>query len=370
METIPNTPIEQPQWLLDVLAAARLPIADEVTRLAGRNESYRIDGPRHSVIVKRLRGPHAHARYARTVGHARAGLAGVPSPRLLHADRDRRVLVFAAVPEAITGSQLLIDEEFDVRLCARLGAMVGRLHAAPLELVRALPRPRPQLPSADALAGLPLDLVSRLTAGEVHAWRLVQGDAELAGYLADLRAATAAAEDTPVHGDLRIDQILVRAGRPYLVDWEEFGAGDPAYDTGSWIGEWIYRAVLDIPTARGDGLAGEAGHDDPPAATIIRRGVAKLDALAPQIATFWNAYRSERPVDDAETTRTTAFAGWHLIDRLFAHAHASPGLPGLLRAAAGIGKRILSDPAGASEAIGLRDSSQTADAMTTRAGAA
>ncbi|MEO9324031.1 class V lanthionine synthetase subunit LxmK [Nocardioides sp. C4-1] len=345
-----------PAWVLDVLAEAGLPSAPTAVPLPGRNETWRTERPTQSVVVKQLVGPNRRQRFARAAAHT--GHRGPLTPTLLHADADRLVLVHSTLADAVTGSELLVEQTFTTELCRELGAGVADLHLGPLDDVRDVPPPVPSVPSEQAVSALPIELVSQFSAGEIQAWRILQSDPQLPGYLRDLREATAAAPRTPVHGDLRIDQVLVADGRPYVVDWEEHGAGDPAYDTGSWIGEWVYRAVLDIPTSRGDGLGtaqpdGVLHHQDLTTAEVVQRGVAKLDALTPHIVAFWDAYRAVRPVDAAEIARVTAFAGWHLLDRLLAHAHAASSLPGLHRAAAGIGKRILSNPAGAADALGL-----------------
>lgn len=368
MATLTDRPAAPaPFWVGAMLEVAGLSRPSLAVRLPGRNESYRVDLDDLSVVVKRLQGPHQQERFARSIGHAATACPGPASPRLLHADHDLLALVFTTLPLATTGSDLLVAQTFTTGLCAEVGSAIGQLHSAPLVAVAELPTPAPSVPSEEALTALPLDLVSRFTAGEVKAWQLVQSDPHLPDYLRALRDGSAAAHRTPVHGDLRIDQVLVSGGLPYVVDWEEFGAGDPAYDTGSWIGEWVYRAVLDIPTARGDGQAidrpdGVLNDTSLTERDIVRRGVAKLDALEPHITAFWNAYRAERPVTAEETARVTAFAGWHLLDRLLAQAHAMASLPGLHRAAAGIGKRILSNPGGAAEALGLAPSAHEAGA--------
>lgn len=358
-----------PEWVRTALADAGLvsPSAPglDAVRLAGRNETYRVQTPAGSYVAKRLQGPAATARFARSTGHAELG-SGPLTPQLVHHDADALVLLFTTITDAISGSDLLVQESFSTRQCADLGSAVGQLHNAPLAAVAQLPTPSLSMPSDEALRALPLDLVSRFTAGEVQAWRLIQSDPQLPGYIRALRASSDDAQHTPIHGDLRVDQVLATSDALHIVDWEEFGSGDPARDTGSWIGEWIYRAILDIPTARGDGRGSQTGsvleRTDFTERDVIARGVAKLDAQAPFISAFWDSYRTQRKVEHNEIARVTAFAGWHMLDRLLAHAHSRPSLPGLHRAAAGIGKRILSNPVGAAEALGLMTPTTTVGA--------
>ncbi len=61
-----------------------------------------------------------------------------------------------------------------------------------------------------------------------------------------------------------------------------------------------------------------------------------------------------RPADDAGLPeRAAAYAGWHLYDRLIATAESHATLNPVARAAAGIGRTVLLDPAGAARTLGL-----------------
>lgn len=359
-----------PQWLRAVLSEASLPGARSATRLQGRNENYLVPTSAGPLVIKRLTGPARRERYARSIGHASLvpTMPTVATPELVHASETHCALVFRELPESVSGNQLLVDERFTPALCADVGQTLARLHRTDCVQVPALPDPTPSLPSAAALSALPLEAVHRFTAGEVEAWRLIHADATLIEHLTDLGEQTAAAPRTCTHGDFRIDQVLVSGDRAHVVDWEEFGPGDPAFDTGSWLGEWVYRAALDIPTARGDGIGtgeehGVLAHRSLTAPEIIRRGVAKLDALSPQIVAFWDAYRQEREVTPDELGRVLGFAGWHLVERLLALAQVKAVLPGVARAAAGIGRRLLTDPPAAAQALGLNPSTILTEAV-------
>lgn len=363
--TVSPATTETPPWLRDVLAEAELPVAESAEPLQGRNDGYRIDTNVGAFIVKRLTGSNAAERFERTVAFAeRAPLSA--SPQLVHASPARCAVIFDALTGAVAGNQLLIDQELTPATCAQVGTQLAELHQIPAAQTADLrPTPMP-LPAAETLEALPVEAVHGFTGGMVQAWRLIHSDAVLIDRLGDLRERSRRAAHTAIHGDFRIDQVLVTASgtadeRVHLVDWEEFGRGDPAYDTGTWIGEWVYRAALDIPTSRGDGVgtdeaAWSLGGKEPSAEQIVRRGVAKLDALSPHILAFWETYRRGRHVSPAELDRAVGFAGWHLTERLLAMAETKSVLSGVSRAAAGIGKRLLTNPAGAVQALGLEPS--------------
>lgn len=346
-----------PQWLTKILTEADLPVAENVTRLQGRNDNYRVETTAGTFFVKRLVGPAVNDRYCRSLAYATT-FAATSIPELVHASELTSTLVFRELPGSVSGNELLVQERFTPAVCANVGTHLARLHAAPITAGSARPGLVPTLPTPGALTALPLEAVNRFSAGEVEAWRLIHADDTLIARLVDLGEQTARAPRTWTHGDFRIDQVLVSDGRAHIVDWEEFGTGDPAHDTGNWIGEWVYRAALDIPTARGDGIGtgevhGVLAHRSLSSQEIIRRGASKLDALSPQMVAFWDAYQRERDVTATELARTVSFAGWHLVERLLALAQVKATLPGVTRAAAGIGKRLLTHPSAAAEALGL-----------------
>lgn len=357
---MPTASIEQipvPTWLDTVLGQVGLVPPVRVERLQGRNESYAFETSGEAYVAKRLQGPTAAERYARTIGQ-QALCTQTPTPAVVHHDEREAALLFAAVPDALSGNQLLVDQDFSPELCAQVGTTLGALHHPPCPGVSSLPATLDVLPSRRTLQALPIERVERLTAGEVQAWRLIQADQPLCEAIADLVDRSAAAQRCCRHGDFRVDQIMVSRGSVQVVDWEEFGAGDPAFDTGSWIGEWVYRAALDIPTARGDGIGSNEDtdvleHRALTSADVVRRGVSKLDALAPQIEAFWLAYGATRLVEADEVRRVVEYAGWHLVERLLALAQAKAMLPGVARAAAGIGRTLMLRPWDAAVALGI-----------------
>ncbi|MBT1192995.1 class V lanthionine synthetase subunit LxmK [Rhodococcoides kroppenstedtii] len=331
-------------------------------RLVGRNANYRIDTDSGSWFVKKFRFSDAPDSLARCLAYdevlAAHPDAGLPrSPSCVVADPDLAVLVQEYVDGAESGTMLMVDQRFTPAVAATLGRTVARLHSLELpDLPVRDDRPTPA-PAVGLLSGIPLRHVRHLTGGELAAYGLIQADAVLCDALRALAsdsAAAAAAATTPIHGDLRADQVLVRGDDVWVVDWEEFGAGDPARDTGSFLGEWLYRAVLDIPTARGGGDALARGGS---ADAVLRRGREKARALAPISRAFWLAYRAERAVDDDFVRRTGAFAGWHLLDRLLAGAATNAVLPAIHRAAAGVGRSGVLNPAGVHALLGTEQPS-------------
>ncbi|MFD6873472.1 MULTISPECIES: class V lanthionine synthetase subunit LxmK [unclassified Streptomyces] len=342
----------------------------DLTALPGRNDTWagRTTGGA-LVFVKRLTGPpeDVRARMGRALAYERM-VADAPAdvlrgPALLGSDPDAGLLAFDYLQDARSGAELMADQEFTPELAHRAGLALGRLHARPAGPLDALERSAPALPSPEPLEALPAAVFEELSGAELETWRLLQNDAPLIGAVHRLLADERAAPRVPAHCDLRMDQFLI-TGRPgpdavlHVADWEEFRLADPARDVGGFAGEWLHRAVHDIVTTRGDADTAAFAGLSMTRETVLARGAEKLTRLRPVVQEFWRGYRAARPdADPGLAERATAFAGWHLLDRLLAGAARSNRLLGIERAAAGIGRTALLDPARFTHVVGLGDAS-------------
>lgn len=305
------------------------------------------------VFVKSLAGDRddVRRRVAQTLAFETSAAAdAVAHPHFLGADEENGVVAFAFLDGA-TGVELMVDETFGLDDADALGRLVARLHVSPVGELRSAEHPAGRfLRMAESI---PLSLFEQLTSAQVHAWRLVQNDGELLAAVARHLGSTPSSV-APLHGDLRVDQLLRADGVWHLTDWEEFGAGDPAHDVGSFIGEWLNRSILDVTTTRGDTLFVDIAsmtHE-----LMMQRTAEKILRLQPIVQSFWSGYVSEGgSADDSFRHRVVAECGWHLMDRMLASAAEAPRLGAIQRAAAGLGRTMLMQPASYAEAIGLTD---------------
>ncbi len=89
---------------------------------------------------------------------------------------------------------------------------------------------------------------------------------------------------------------------------------------------------------------------------VLQRGVEKMQRLLPRVHHFWRGYRQSRPyLDDGFAARATAFAGWHLLDRMIAGATKTARLSGIQRAAAGVGRAALLNPEKFAATLGFEE---------------
>lgn len=323
---------------------------------AGRTE----DG--QQVFAKRLdrRAPDATARfdraYAFQVVRAATGPFSWSAPVFLGGDREALVLVYALLEGAVSGAALAEEGRFDAELARRAGRAVGELHGFhPAGVPAAAAHHGRGL--ASRLSALTVAEYTRGSAAELAFWALLQHDDDLKNALRVLGERSGAAEPTPAHGDLRLDQFLLHGDELHLCDWEEFRLADPARDIGGFVGQWLFRAAtLMFTEFEPDAQEDAAGADGGTHASLVRGGADQLDAVRPLIAAFWRGYRGARPTaDPGLAKRAVAYAGWHLFDRVLATATHSARLTAVQRGTAGVGRGALLAPARFVDVLGLGD---------------
>ncbi|MDY6052401.1 MAG: class V lanthionine synthetase subunit LxmK [Rothia sp. (in: high G+C Gram-positive bacteria)] len=324
----------------------------------GRNKSWILtfdDGDKVFLkqVNKTIAGPYAFDRSVNFAKFSDSNPTNVPnSPKLLASHRPSGLLAF----EYCNGeslAKLLVDETIPDSFSRQVGSSLAKLHAGPTDNLQEVAHPSP--PVQMLKQGISYQRLTAFSLAEISLWSKLQQDQELVDCAVALKAAEENHSVSPVHGDLRLDQYQMHQNQLNLLDWEEFGVGDPARDLGTFAGEWIYRGVLDTVTTRG-------GAEEPPQQfseeSANQRIAERIGHLVPNIQVMWEAYCQERHDDDyhALASRSVAFLGWHLIDRTIARASSVAKLPGIERAAAGIGRRILLEPQKYTQILGFERS--------------
>lgn len=278
---------------------------------------------------------------------------GLRIPVLAGFDFESKTVAYQLLPNSTSGAQLMVDETFGDDTAYSAGRAAAALHEMDVTPTLELDASLPALPSLDLVNGLPRETFENISFGEMEAWRLQQNDQPLIDALIELNRRESAAPKVPSHCDFRVDQLMMSDDELYVTDWEEFRLADPARDVGGFAGEWLYRSILDIVTTRGDIVVDESILDHE---RVLRRGAGKVERLRPRIQSFWRGYRDTREhLDPSFSTRATAFAGWHMLDRLIAGSSYRAKLSGIERAAAGIGRGILLNAERFAPVIGLGD---------------
>ncbi|MER5490004.1 class V lanthionine synthetase subunit LxmK [Streptomyces sp. NPDC002490] len=275
-------------------------------------------------------------------------------PEHLGTHRPGAVSAYRLLSGARSGAEVALDGDFDEGLCRTAGRAVATLHGLDPQGA-ALDAGDAPLPPLEWLEAFPWSALQDRSMAQIAAWKLVQDDPGAVGALRRLRALERAAPRTPTHCDLRFDQFILADGELYLCDWEEFRLADPARDVGAFIGEWLFQATYSVfapGPAAGDADAPPTGFDFTHE-EVVRRGGEGIRRHLPRIAAFWQGYRELRAPDPQLPERAAGFAGWHLYDRLIATAQAHATLSPVARAAAGIGRTLLTRPTEAAATLRL-----------------
>lgn len=226
--------------------------------------------------------------------HARAGGASL-APAPLACDSHNGRLYVEALRGWRTLHELWTDGgENELTHARRLGGRLAELHTLD---------PGGLLPARDHLPRLELSplKMAELPSETVALIGHLQGLPGLQDDLAELRAS--APETALVHGDMKLDNVLCGPDeRLLLVDFEHAGVGDPSWDAGAALGDYLSRWLLSVPCAPDEALVAWLRHAAVPA---LRCAAAGRELLAG----YWNV----RPLPDLD--RIAAGAGVFLLHR-------------------------------------------------------
>ena len=139
--------------------------------------------------------------------------------------------------------------------------------------------------------------------------------------------------ETLIHGDIKSDNILVAAPLDggeseaqwlWIVDWELVQIGDPAWDLGSALHDYLILWTSSMPL-----------RPDRSVAEMINQARYPLSVLRPAIRALWQGYRAAAGLDvpgnksgaDALFRRAVAFSAARLFMAALELAHEQEELP-------------------------------------------
>ncbi|MGX9348649.1 phosphotransferase [Microbacterium sp. KNMS] len=312
------------------VALERHPDAEVLVYKPGRRWVARCAACR--VIVK----VHAPDRAASAIRAQHRVETFVPTAALVRAD----AAVGLVETHLLAGTPLpqIADPEAE----RRVGGMLARLHTASAGEGGAADGARP--PGIERALARALDAAASGVASVLPALedRALRAAGAIRSLLEERRVRTL------VHGDCSIDQVIVgRDGRPWLIDLDRAGEGDPLSDLGSWAADAIARgesacragAALVAGYREAGGAVDEAALLAHTAAGLLRRAAEPFRARAAD----WDAEvahlvaESERLVGLAALRADAALPGAAAVEpfasaRVIAHR---PGRRAVLRRADG-----------------------------------
>lgn len=261
-------------------------------------------------------------------------------PRFYEYHADEALLVLELLPSAREwGAYHQRWGRFSTALAAALGTALGTLHQTPQPATRPLPvRPPPAILSIQRPT---LALYQEISHANLQLIQTLQRFPPFGQHLDVLRQAWQ--PSALVHYDLKGDNLLVvpAAARQRatlkIVDWESAGWGDPCWDVGSVLGEYLGCWLTSIPFT---------GADPPEQLlTLARFPLAKMQ---PAIRRFWQSY-SRRMGLDAETTdqwllRAVRYSAARLLQTAFEQSQTAATLSGRALNALQLSYNILQRP--------------------------
>jgi aminoglycoside phosphotransferase (APT) family kinase protein len=131
-----------------------------------------------------------------------------------------------------------------------------------------------------------------------------------------------------IHGDARWENLIAvpgagagRSTRIKLVDWESGGTGDPAWDVGTVVGDYLSAWLLSIPVTASS-----------PPEQLLELARLPLSSMQPSIHAFWTAYARAMELHGSSAVdalvRAVRYAAARLVHTALEQTQSSSRLTG------------------------------------------
>ena len=257
-------------------------------------------------------------------------------PRFRFYDPGVHVLIVEFLPHDTAADYLRRQNTRSQTLGRLLGKALAKVHIGM----------RPSRSHANFISGrLPwvLQIESSNSAGSGQAateqlLALIRGDRQLTGALTRLRREWR--QNVLIHGDAKLDNILVRGGpqpRAWLVDWAFAGFGDPAWDVGTVVHSCLLLWQHGITFTRDQSVDVSLGQATLP--------LARFQAFTKEfLSTYSRTMNMAEDERAAFRRRVSLFAGAALIQSAVSMARVQKQVSSRQFATLQMGSHFLSDP--------------------------
>lgn len=225
-------------------------------------------------------------------------------PRNIYYDRKLNLLVLELIPSGRSMHDLLMQQWGELASqSASVGRAIGRLHNRPVSS-DALSLKRG--PIAFGWNKPPYSLLKNISPANVRLIAAVQADAPLSEGLDQLHLDWRST--SLVHGDAKLDNILIGPDGVFLVDWELATVGDPRWDMATIFSSFLSSWVATMPMAHGVGID-----------LMTRQARISLATIQGCVRPLWNAYADTRGISriDRFLEGTVAYCGARLVQTAY-----------------------------------------------------
>jgi Ser/Thr protein kinase RdoA (MazF antagonist) len=270
-------------------------------------------------------------------------------PRLVTYLAQDGVLVFELIKDGSTLWQHYTGSppvEFPTGVGPALGRALGECHAA-FRTARLTADPRLSRLSSTAPWILWVhkpgpEILERISAANLKTIKILQKEAQLSQRLDAVRKLWRV--ETLIHNDIKNDNVLVRKGddakastlEVKIVDWELVQLGDPAWDVGGALSDFLLFWIASIPlssTRTAEAMLAEAQYP--------------LETLQPAMRGFWRQYRTAAGLGGDESAsllvRSALYAAARLIQSAYEQSQGAPTLSNSAVAMLQVAANIMAD---------------------------
>lgn len=304
-----------------------------IVDISRRNRNMQVNSTRSGInyIVKQ---PNISDYYAvKTVGvesklyslvHVDPNFASIRKimPRFVNFDSDKNILIV----EYITKSQSFIEfiyrlpkSELPIQPFCTLGKMMGLFHVTFRDYLHssAMSFLSQSLPPYITIIRPSCDLLTELSPANLNLFRLIQSNKDMLNLL-DNFSTQWTTEQTLIHGDMSWENVIIsdehgQLERLKIADWELARIGDPAWDFGVVLNEFISFWVYMLPI-----------HSDARLDRFISLTQLPIGNIKKSMRAFWNGYKTASKIKVHNSNefleRSIEYCVIRLIQRVY-HSH-------------------------------------------------
>ncbi len=226
-------------------------------------------------------------------------------------DEDHEILILEVPPESedLDRFHRRIGR-FPTETAHLVGETLGAFHTALPDSAREQLRPsfHEETPWVLSLHERAAESFESLSPANSELLRIVQKYPGFGEALDNLREAWP--RDTLINGDMKFAHCILLGGQLNFIDWEMADFGDPYWDAGAILKEYVHAWIRSMPSA--PGMSIEEG---------VEQARYPLATIQPAIRAFWHSYSARMQIDEstAEETlgRTVAYAAAQMIQTAY-----------------------------------------------------